>query len=67
MVRIAAGRAPEPTAAILDSQSVKTTDVGGTRGYDAGKKINGRKRHLLVDTMGLVLVVWISVGCGARS
>ena len=45
----------------IDSQSVKTTEVGGTeRGYDGGKKINGRKRHVLVDTMGLLLVVLIT-------
>src|ERR687889_178766 len=49
------GRAPQPTAAILDSQSVKTTEMGGPRGYDGGKKINGRKRHLVVDTQGLLL------------
>lgn len=53
-----AGRKPTPTAAIVDSQSVKTTEVGGDqRGYDAGKKINGRKRHIVVDTMGLLLAV----------
>jgi putative transposase len=51
------GREPEPSAAILDSQSVKTTDVKGMRGYDAGKKIKGRKRHILVDTLGLLLMV----------
>lgn len=57
-VRLSAGRKPQPTAGILDSQSVKTTSIGGTcRGFDAGKKINGRKRHLLVDTLGLVLLV----------
>jgi putative transposase len=56
-VRVAAGREPEPSAAILDSQSVKTTETPGVRGYDAGKKVNGRKRHLLVDTMGLLLIV----------
>jgi putative transposase len=57
-VRLQAGRKAQPTAAILDSQSVKTTSVGGTdRGFDAGKKIDGRKRHLLVDTLGLILVV----------
>ena len=46
-----------PTAAILDSQSVKVSNHGGVRGYDAGKKILGRKRHLLVDTLGLILHV----------
>lgn len=57
-VRQQAGRDPEPSAAILDSQSVKTGHCGGPdRGYDAGKKVNGRKRHILVDTLGLLLVV----------
>lgn len=54
-VRCQIGRKAEPSAAIIDSQSVKTTDKGGEHGYDGGKKINGRKRHLLVDTLGLVL------------
>ncbi len=49
------GRNPQPTAAIIDSQSVRTTEMGGPRGYDGGKKINGRKRHLLVDTQGNLL------------
>ena len=51
------GRDASPTAAIIDSQSAKTTEAGGPRGYDAGKKINGRKRHALVDTVGRGLVL----------
>ena len=51
------GREASPSAAIIDSQSVKTTEAGGPRGYDAGKKINGRKRHALVDTDGRALLI----------
>jgi transposase len=49
------GHEASPSAGIIDSQSVKTTEAAGSRGYDAGKKINGRKRHLLVDTIGLMI------------
>ena len=60
LLRKAAGRSPQPSAAILDSQSVKTTERGGEHGYDAGKNVNGRKRHILVDTLGLLLVVCVT-------
>lgn len=55
MAREAIGREASPSAGVIDSQSVKTTESGGPRGFDAGKKIKGRKRHIVTDTQGLLV------------
>lgn len=59
-IRLLNQREPEPSLVIVDSQSVKTTAVGGDVGYDANKKIKGRKRHIFVDTLGLILAITVT-------
>ena len=60
-VRVAAGKEPSPSAGSIDSQTVQATEIADSRGYDGGKKINGRKRQIVVDTLGLLIVVLVTV------
>ena len=63
MDRVRSGRVPSPTGAILDSQSGKTTEAGGPRGYDADNKVKGRKRQVLVDVNGRALLIRVQPAC----
>ncbi len=62
-VRTKEGRDPEPSVAILDSQSIEATEMGGEKGFDPHKQVKGRKRHLMADTLGLILFVAVCAAC----
>jgi putative transposase len=66
--RVSAGRRPWPPVAIMDAQSANATGRGGVRGFDGHKRVKGRKRHILVDTLGLLLGVHVGLaGCNGMS